>query len=75
MIASRNRVCRGLPKHSAPCKAMGTRYTDDSTETDMPGERCRKRPMTMLQKFQYLMIDAIALRKGETCAHSMVNDI
>jgi len=29
----------------------------------------------MLQKFQYLMIDAIALRKGETCAHSMVNDI
>jgi hypothetical protein len=54
---------------------MGKRYTDNSTETDMPGERCRKRLMTMLQKYQYLMIDAIAHRKGETCAHSMVNDI
>lgn len=75
MIASRNRVCRGLPKHSAPCKAMGTRYTDDSTETDMLGKRCRKRPMAMLQNYQYLMIDAMTHRKGETCAHSMVNDI
>ena len=75
MTASRNRVCRGLPKHSAPCKAMGKRYTDDSTETDMLGKRCRKRPMTMLQKYQYLMIDARVHRKGKKCAHSMGNDI
>jgi hypothetical protein len=54
---------------------MGTRYTDDSTETDMLGKRCRKRPMAMLQNYQYLMIDAMTHRKGETCAHSMVNDI
>ena len=31
--------------------------------------------MTMLQKYQYLMIDAIAHLKGEASAHSMVNDI
>jgi hypothetical protein len=43
MTAPANRVCRGLPKHSASCKAMGKRYTDDSTETDMPGKKCRKK--------------------------------
>lgn len=43
MTIAANRVCRGLPKHYASCKAMGKRYTDSSTEADLLGEQCRKR--------------------------------
>ena len=31
------RVCRGLPKRFAYCKALATRYTGISTEVEMSG--------------------------------------